>query len=97
MCSTTCLFACCRGSDLAGCHGSLPRLGRCGVPWYSELIAQRIVRFANLVGREHVIAGSDCGFAQGAGLARQPADIVWAKFDALAEGAEIASRRLWKH
>ena len=63
---------------------------------HPELIAQRIVRFADLVGRENVIASSDCGFAQGAGLARQPEDIVWAKFDALAEGAAIASRRLWK-
>jgi len=62
---------------------------------HPELIAQRIERFAKLVGRENVIASSDCGFAQGAGLARQPVDVVWAKFDALAEGAAIASRRLW--
>jgi 5-methyltetrahydropteroyltriglutamate--homocysteine methyltransferase len=62
---------------------------------HPELIAQRIIRFANLVGRENVIASSDCGFAQGAGLARQPVDVVWAKFDALAEGAAIASKRLW--
>jgi 5-methyltetrahydropteroyltriglutamate--homocysteine methyltransferase len=63
---------------------------------HPELIAQRIERFARLVGRENVVASSDCGFAQGAGLERQPADIVWAKFDALAEGAAIATRRLWK-
>jgi 5-methyltetrahydropteroyltriglutamate--homocysteine methyltransferase len=63
---------------------------------HPELIAQRIERFANLVGRENVIASSDCGFAQGAVLARQPADVVWAKFDALAQGAELATRRLWK-
>jgi 5-methyltetrahydropteroyltriglutamate--homocysteine methyltransferase len=63
---------------------------------HPELIAQRIVRFANLVGRENVIASSDCGFAQGAGLERQPVDVVWAKFDALAEGAALASKRLWK-
>lgn len=62
---------------------------------HPELIAQRIVRIADLVGRENVIASSDCGFAQGAGLARQPVDIVWAKFDALAEGAALASKRLW--
>lgn len=62
---------------------------------HPELVAQRIVRFAELVGRENVIASSDCGFAQGAGLARQPAEIVWAKFDSLAEGAALASRRLW--
>jgi 5-methyltetrahydropteroyltriglutamate--homocysteine methyltransferase len=63
---------------------------------HPELIAQRIERFARLVGRDNVIASSDCGFAQGAGLARQPVDIVWAKFDALAEGAALASKRLWK-
>ncbi|MGD2167552.1 MAG: cobalamin-independent methionine synthase II family protein [Gammaproteobacteria bacterium] len=63
---------------------------------HPELVAQRIMRFANLVGRENVIASSDCGFAQGAGLARQPLDIVNAKFDALAEGAVLASQRLWK-
>ena len=62
---------------------------------HPELIAQRIVRYAELVGRENVIASSDCGFAQGAGLARQPVDIVWAKFDALAEGAKLATERLW--
>ncbi|HVY65421.1 MAG TPA: cobalamin-independent methionine synthase II family protein [Gammaproteobacteria bacterium] len=63
---------------------------------HPELVAQRIVRFAGLVGRENVIASSDCGFAQGAGLERQPVDVVWAKFDALAEGAALATRRLWK-
>ena len=42
------------------------------------------------------MASSDCGFAQGAGLARQQVDVVWAKLDALAEGAALASRRLWK-
>jgi len=63
---------------------------------HPELIAQRIERYAKLVGRENVIASSDCGFAQGAGFARQPVDVVWAKFDALAEGAAIASQRLWR-
>jgi 5-methyltetrahydropteroyltriglutamate--homocysteine methyltransferase len=62
---------------------------------HPELIAQRIMRFANIVGRENVIASSDCGFAQAAGMERQPVDVVWAKFDALAEGAALASRRLW--
>ncbi len=62
---------------------------------HPELIAQRIMRFANLVGRENVIASTDCGFAQGFGLARQHPEIVWAKFDALAEGAAIATKRLW--
>ncbi len=63
---------------------------------HPELIAERIVRLADLVGRENLIASSDCGFAQGAGLARQPVDIVWAKFDSLAEGAALASERLWR-
>ena len=62
---------------------------------HPELIAQRIERYARAVGRENVVASSDCGFAQGAGLARQPEDIVWAKFDALSEGAELATQRLW--
>ena len=62
---------------------------------HPELIAQRISRFANLVGKENVISSSDCGFAQGAGLERQPASVVWAKFEALAEGAALATKRLW--
>ncbi len=63
---------------------------------HPELIAQRIERFASLVGKDNVIASSDCGFAQGAGLERQQIDVVWAKFDALAAGATLASERLWK-
>jgi 5-methyltetrahydropteroyltriglutamate--homocysteine methyltransferase len=61
---------------------------------HPELIAQRLRRLADLVGRENVIASSDCGFAQGAGLQRQVPSIVWAKLNALAEGARIASRQL---
>jgi 5-methyltetrahydropteroyltriglutamate--homocysteine methyltransferase len=61
---------------------------------HPELIAQRLRRFADLVGRENVIAGSDCGFAQGAGLQRQVPSIVWAKLAALVEGARLASRQL---
>jgi len=64
---------------------------------HPELVAQRIERFASLVGRENVIASTDCGFAQGAGIARQHAKIVWAKLEALAEGARIATQRLWTH
>ena len=56
------------------------------------LIAQRITRFANLLGRENVIASTDCGFAQASPVARQHPSIVWAKLEALAEGARIASR-----
>jgi 5-methyltetrahydropteroyltriglutamate--homocysteine methyltransferase len=58
---------------------------------HPELIAQRLRRFAGLVGRENVIASSDCGFAQGAGLQRQVPSIVWAKLAALVEGARLAS------
>ena len=62
---------------------------------HPELVAQRIERFAGLVGRERVIAGVDCGFASTARAADMPTSIVWAKLDALAEGARIASQRLW--
>jgi 5-methyltetrahydropteroyltriglutamate--homocysteine methyltransferase len=61
---------------------------------HPELIAQRLRRFADLVGGENIIASSDCGFAQGAGLQRQVPSIVWAKLRALAEGARLASRQL---
>jgi 5-methyltetrahydropteroyltriglutamate--homocysteine methyltransferase len=53
------------------------------------------VRFANLLGRENVIAGSDCGFAQAAGVQRVHASIMWAKLESLAEGARIATKQLW--
>jgi 5-methyltetrahydropteroyltriglutamate--homocysteine methyltransferase len=61
---------------------------------HPELIAQRLRRFTDLVGRENVIASSDCGFAQGAGIQRQVPSIVWAKLRSLAEGAQLASRQL---
>jgi 5-methyltetrahydropteroyltriglutamate--homocysteine methyltransferase len=61
---------------------------------HPELIAQRLRRFADLVGRENVIASSDCGFAQGAGTQRQVPSIVWAKLESLAQGARLASRQL---
>jgi 5-methyltetrahydropteroyltriglutamate--homocysteine methyltransferase len=60
---------------------------------HPELIAQRLRRFCDLVGRESVIASSDCGFAQGASTQRQVPSIVWAKLQALAEGARLASRQ----
>jgi 5-methyltetrahydropteroyltriglutamate--homocysteine methyltransferase len=60
---------------------------------HPELIAQRLRRFAELVGRENVIGSSDCGFAQGATTQRQVPSIVWAKLSALAEGARLASRQ----
>jgi 5-methyltetrahydropteroyltriglutamate--homocysteine methyltransferase len=62
---------------------------------HPELIAQRIARYAAIVGRENVIAGSDCGFATFAGSDEVHESIVWAKLSALAEGARIASKQLW--
>ncbi|PYN79552.1 MAG: hypothetical protein DMD96_16575 [Candidatus Rokuibacteriota bacterium] len=63
---------------------------------HPETIAERIMNFARLVGRERVIAGADCGFAQGALYQRQHPSVMWAKFEALAEGARLASERLWR-
>ncbi len=62
---------------------------------HPELIAQRIGRYAQLVGRENVIAGSDCGFGTWVGQAAVDPDVVWAKFAAMAEGARIATREFW--
>ena len=62
---------------------------------HPELIAQRIGRFAELVGRENVIAGSDCGYGTWVGQAAVDPRIVWAKFVSLAEGARLASRQFW--
>jgi 5-methyltetrahydropteroyltriglutamate--homocysteine methyltransferase len=63
---------------------------------HPELIAEYIVRYANLVGRENVIAGADCGFSSRASYAPEVhPTVVWPKFSALAEGAATASRRLW--
>ncbi len=63
---------------------------------HPELVAERIVRFANAVGRENVIAGTDCGFSTFAGFTVVNPKITWAKLKAMAEGARIASRELWK-
>jgi 5-methyltetrahydropteroyltriglutamate--homocysteine methyltransferase len=63
---------------------------------HPELIAQRIARYANLVGRENVIAGSDCGYGTWVGQAAVDPDVVWAKFAAMAQGARLASRQFWK-
>jgi 5-methyltetrahydropteroyltriglutamate--homocysteine methyltransferase len=59
------------------------------------LVAERITRYAKLVGRESVIAGTDCGFGTWVGQAAVDPDIVWAKLASLAEGARIASKELW--
>jgi 5-methyltetrahydropteroyltriglutamate--homocysteine methyltransferase len=63
---------------------------------HPEVVAQRIERYADLVGRERVIAGTDCGFASFATLHTVDPDIAWSKLESLVRGAEIASRRLWK-
>ena len=63
---------------------------------HPELVAERIVRFASVVGRENVIAGSDCGFSTFAGFTAVDPKITWAKLKTMAEGARIASRELWK-
>jgi 5-methyltetrahydropteroyltriglutamate--homocysteine methyltransferase len=63
---------------------------------HPELIAQRIGRYANLVGRENVMAGSDCGFGTWVGQAAVDPDVVWAKMAAMAEGARIATRQFWR-
>src|SRR5262245_6615889 len=62
---------------------------------HPELVAERICRFATVVGRENVIAGTDCGFATFAGIADVDPQIVWAKLRAMAEGARLASQQLW--
>ena len=63
---------------------------------HPELVAERIVKFASLVGKERVIAGSDCGFATFAGSKEVHPSIVWAKMQAMTEGARMASKELWK-
>ena len=62
---------------------------------HPELVAERIVRLAKIVGRENVIAGTDCGFAQGPFYRRVHPSIMWAKLEALAAGARLASKELW--
>jgi 5-methyltetrahydropteroyltriglutamate--homocysteine methyltransferase len=62
---------------------------------HPELVAQRLVRYARLVGKENVIAGTDCGFATFAAFMPVDPKITWAKFAAMAEGARLATRELW--
>ena len=64
---------------------------------HPELVAERICRFADIVGRERVIAGSDCGFGTFAGYGKLDPDISFKKLRAMAEGAAIATKRLWGH
>ena len=63
---------------------------------HPELIAQRIGRYAERVGRENVMAGSDCGYGTWVGQAAVDPQVVWAKMAAMAEGARIATKRFWK-
>ena len=62
---------------------------------HPELVAERLVRLAELVGRENVMGGTDCGFAQAPHVKRVHESIQWAKLEALAEGARIATKQLW--
>jgi 5-methyltetrahydropteroyltriglutamate--homocysteine methyltransferase len=62
---------------------------------HPRLVAQRLERFARIVGRENVIGGADCGFAQTSTIARTHPEVMWAKFASLAEGARLASGRAW--
>ena len=65
---------------------------------HPELVADRITNYAKLVGRENVIGGGDCGFSSQATFTPEVhPTVVWAKFKALAEGAEIATKKLWHH
>lgn len=66
---------------------------------HPELVAERILKIANIVGREHVIASTDCGFASTLNPAHRPEiedEIVWAKFQSLRDGARLATKELWK-
>jgi len=63
---------------------------------HPELVAQRIERYAAIVGRERVIAGTDCGFGTFAGFGKMDPEISYKKLAAMVEGARIASRRLWR-
>jgi 5-methyltetrahydropteroyltriglutamate--homocysteine methyltransferase len=63
---------------------------------HPELVAQRVQQFAAIVGRDRVIAGTDCGFGTFVGIGKMDAGISWRKLAALVEGARIASERLWK-
>jgi 5-methyltetrahydropteroyltriglutamate--homocysteine methyltransferase len=62
---------------------------------HPEVVAQRIEQFARVVGKENVVAGTDCGFGTSAGRSAVHPELVWPKLAALAEGARLASRRLW--
>jgi 5-methyltetrahydropteroyltriglutamate--homocysteine methyltransferase len=87
-----------RAREAAGGQGAHSRRDRIESNFieHPELIAQRLSRYAKLVGRENVIAGSDCGYGTWVGQAAVDPDVVWAKLAALAEGARLASREFWR-
>ncbi len=62
---------------------------------HPEVVAQRLERYASVVGRENVVAGSDCGFGSSAGRINLPESVVWSKLESIGEGARLASERLW--
>ena len=62
---------------------------------HPRLVAQRLERFARMLGAENVIGGADCGFAQSSHIRRTHPEVVWAKFGSLVAGAQIASQRIW--
>jgi 5-methyltetrahydropteroyltriglutamate--homocysteine methyltransferase len=62
---------------------------------HPEVVAQRLARYGMVVGRENVMAGTDCGFGTGAGMQVVAPSIVWAKFQAMSQGAQLASTELW--
>jgi len=62
---------------------------------HPELVAERIVRLAKLVGKERVIASTDCGFAQTPYLTRVHPSLIWAKLSSLVEGARLATAEMW--
>jgi 5-methyltetrahydropteroyltriglutamate--homocysteine methyltransferase len=63
---------------------------------HPQVVADRIVRFAEIVGQENVIAGTDCGFAQAQWIQRVHPQVMWAKFESLVEGARLATKILWR-
>lgn len=62
---------------------------------HPELVAERLTRYAKLVGRENVLASTDSGFATGAAVLSIHPDVTWAKFRAMAEDAQLATHELW--
>jgi 5-methyltetrahydropteroyltriglutamate--homocysteine methyltransferase len=80
--------------DLVLCPGVITHASN--IVEHPELIAERLIRFAKLVGRENIMAGADCGFSSQALYRTEVHDtVVWEKFKAMREGADIATRKLW--